>query len=229
MYFDSKAEIAGFSTKKIRDFIRKVQHYHYIDLSDVMTKLNVEKKPKAKKVLNELVKAGFLELTPETDEFCNKAHLPTYGVTAYGCSLARANFSPRISRKKADEIYQAFMQRVAEVNSNDYYLVRVKSVILFGSYLTDSEELGDVDIFLDLENKDIPDIHERLEERCRELHQTTTRGDGNFLAYLYLPTSEVHLFLKSKSKYLHLSSSSDGVFDLIPATEKRVVYLSKSK
>ena len=45
------------------------------------------------------------------------------------------------------------MQRVEAVNSNPDYLAKVTGVIVFGSFLSQSEELGDVDVGIQLEWK----------------------------------------------------------------------------
>lgn len=70
-----------------------------------------------------------------------------YELTEKGHRLCSAKASSPINKAKADRILSEFMQRVIEVNSDDYYLFKVEKLLLFGSYLnTESNDFGDIDI-----------------------------------------------------------------------------------
>jgi hypothetical protein len=67
-------------------------------------------------------------------------------VTIAGSALGMAKFIPRISRAKAETLLAEFLERVAEANADldvGYWITEVR---VFGSYLTDADDLGDVDI-----------------------------------------------------------------------------------
>ena len=51
-----------------------------------------------------------------------------------------------ITRKTAQSALAQFMERLRALNANAEYLYRVESALLFGSMLTETERLGDVDI-----------------------------------------------------------------------------------
>src|SRR5258708_4948767 len=55
---------------------------------------------------------------------------------------------PRITRQKAQHILGTLLKRVDEVNSDLLY--SVAEVHVFGSYLTSSDDLGDVDVAIRL-------------------------------------------------------------------------------
>ena len=63
------------------------------------------------------------------------------------------------------------MQRVEEINNNDYYLYRVSKILLFGSYINkDAVDFGDVDIAFELERKtEDADEYERLNKEFVEI------------------------------------------------------------
>lgn len=55
-----------------------------------------------------------------------------------------------ITRKKADELILKLLERAKEINTSTdkyKYPYKVKRIIVFGSYLSEKEHLGDIDIF----------------------------------------------------------------------------------
>lgn len=62
-----------------------------------------------------------------------------------------------LKRKTADQAYTGFMDRVAQVNADPYYLYRATKVVLFGSYLTESETVNDIDLAIAIEPKEADD------------------------------------------------------------------------
>jgi predicted nucleotidyltransferase len=225
MKFDKNAIIGGYPIKKIRNFLKNLGH-DSIEIEYLSNSFKITH-DEAKSLLEELVKLDYMEVFQEKDEIYNENNSPLYQITLAGSSLAYSNFLPRIPRQKAETIYKSFMERVAEVNSNDYYLVEVTKVILFGSYLdTNEQELGDVDVAIEIRNKDLPNISDKLTKRSEELHEQTNMSSGSAFSYFMLPRSEVRFFLKSKNKYLHVHDAGEGLFQIIPATEQKIVYPS---
>jgi predicted nucleotidyltransferase len=55
--------------------------------------------------------------------------------------------------KKNISILLDTVKRINKSNNKYKYPFKVKSIILFGSYLTDKEKLGDIDIFFELERR----------------------------------------------------------------------------
>ena len=214
MKFDKNTVIAGFSIKEVRDFFKKVG-YSEVGF-EYATHLLKADEDTVKTLLDELINIGYMTKEPAYNEHT----LPYYQITINGQGLAKTLFLARIPLKKADEIYKLFLERVKEVNENDYYLVGVEQVILFGSYLKREEDIGDIDIATKLKIKDLPDMPQKLDERRKQLK----KGNSNFLNYLNAPTYEVELFLKSKNRYLDFTGVDDGVFDIIPDDEQKIVY-----
>jgi len=54
-----------------------------------------------------------------------------------------------VTRKTADRALHEFLDRVRTLNANKDALYQVPEVVIFGSYLTDAERLGDVDLAIE--------------------------------------------------------------------------------
>ena len=127
-----------------------------------------------------------------------------YETTLKGNQLAGANLRP-ISRATAERTLRAFMQRVGAVNSNPDYLETITGVIVFGSFLSPSEELGDVDVGIELERKPMAeDFFMQLAEARRQLAQERGRQFRNLAEWVTWPTQEIWLFLKSRARQLSI-------------------------
>jgi len=57
-----------------------------------------------------------------------------------------ARFVPRINRAKAEKLLADFLQSVEEVNAHPDLPHWVTEVRVFGSYLNDSDNLGEIDL-----------------------------------------------------------------------------------
>lgn len=108
------------------------------------------------------------------------------------------------------------MERVKEVNSNDYYLYQVKKVIVFGSYLSTKERLGDIDIAIELVPKEgEPKRYGKLtRERAREARDKG-RTFSSFIDELYWARTEVKRFLKSRSRSISLHETDDPILEQV--------------
>ena len=97
------------------------------------------------------------------------------------------------------------MQRVGAVNSNPDYLETITGVIVFGSFLSPSEELGDVDVGIELERKPVSDqTFMHLAEARRKLAQERGRRFRNLTEWVTWPTTGIWLLLKSRARQLSI-------------------------
>jgi len=97
---------------------------------------------KAAELLFQLVALGLIEpLEP-------KAVLSESGfeLTSRGEAFANASAAKLVFRKRAETLLQQFLERLDTVNSNPDYAYRVEGAVPFGSMLSRTERLGDVDI-----------------------------------------------------------------------------------
>ena len=207
MKLNSKDIIAGFPILKIRNLIRN-NDYLSEDIVSYKLKVNIEE---AVKVLNELLKLGFIERN------IDETNSDTYPVTLQGNSLGNAKAIPSISRAKADALFDSFMQRVKEVNKNPQYLYKISRVDLFGSYITNAETVNDIDIGYKLEKKGRDRDKWRVKDR-QQVRKAIHSGVNfnSFMDDLFYTRRIVQKYLKSRSPYISLHDlDEDGIFEII--------------
>jgi hypothetical protein len=78
-----------------------------------------------------------------------------YQPTIKGKAMRAARLVPRINRAKADKLLADFLRSVEEVNAHPDLLHWVTEVRVFGSYLTDSDDLGDIEIAIKKERRPV--------------------------------------------------------------------------
>jgi len=188
--------IAGRPAKDIRKLLREIHHLQVSSayIRDVL-RCSMDE---AKQVLSALEREGYLSRAGR-----HEGH-DLYETTLKGNQLAGANLRP-ISRATAERTLRAFMQRVGAVNSNPDYLETITGVIVFGSFLSPSEELGDVDVGIEIERKPMGDeVFMQLAEARRQLAQERGRRFRNLSEWVTWPTTEMWLFLKSRARQLSI-------------------------
>ena len=76
-----------------------------------------------------------------------------YQPTVKGNAMRAVRFVPRINRAKAETLLADFLQCVEEVNAHPDLLHWVTEVRVFGSYLTNSDDLGEIDLAIKKERR----------------------------------------------------------------------------
>jgi hypothetical protein len=69
-----------------------------------------------------------------------------FKITMKGAALSMTAFVPRMKRAKADALLKGVLDRVAAINADPAMLHWVTEVRVFGSYLKDTDDLGDLDL-----------------------------------------------------------------------------------
>ena len=72
---------------------------------------------------------------------------------AYQPTGRAARFVPRINRAKAEKLLADFLQSVEEVNAHPDLLHWVTEVRVFGAYLNNSDNLGEIDLAIKKERR----------------------------------------------------------------------------
>jgi hypothetical protein len=67
-------------------------------------------------------------------------------ITIKGAALGMTKFVRRIDRAKADALLKGALERVTAINTDPAMMYWVTEVRVFGSYLTDTNDLGDLDL-----------------------------------------------------------------------------------
>jgi predicted nucleotidyltransferase len=128
-----------------------------------------------------------------------------YRLTSQGYRLAHATAAPPIRRKTAERVLEEFLARVEAVNRDPELLYSIGEVWVFGSYLGEGDELGDVDVAVTFVRR-IPD-RSRFEELCRQRVARAKEAGRTFptlLDELYWARHEVELLLKNRKRSIGL-------------------------
>ena len=108
-----------------------------------------------------------------------------------------------------------FLTRVNQVNADPYYLYRIRKVLVFGSYLSKAEKLGDIDLAITLEPKE-PDGERLRTLEDKRIQKASNAGKyfSNIVDQLFWPRREVEQFLRKRSRYLNFHPTEDGVLKM---------------
>lgn len=113
----------------------------------------------------------------------------------------------RLSRKKAEELLKGVIDRAKQINASpeSEFIHRVTKIAVFGSYLTDKEKLGDLDIAVDIVCRWTPGIDSR---KIQEMRNTICDKSGRIfswdVAHDNYPYTKVWLTLKKRSTGISL-------------------------
>lgn len=132
-------------------------------------------------------------------------------LTMKAATLAQASAAKKVKRATADKHYQAFLQRVHEINFNDSYLYQVTKVALFGSYLTEAGLVSDIDLFVWIARKpkfDTDFTHIR-KKRTKEM-LAEGRRFKDYIDELSWPELDVRKYLKNGSRVISIQGHNEG-------------------
>ena len=196
MRIDPKGTVRGYPTLLIRQTLRRLRGdcEWGVEALENAAKLP----PGAGRAFAKALKAeGLIEVS-------------RYGgwtVTQAGETLAVATAARPVSRQTAERALVQFLERVARVNDDPYFLARVVRVALYGSMLKpEVERLSDVDLAVQLVAKE-PDFErlreanaERVEQRAILGHRFSNSLEEQFCWFL-----ETFRFLKGRSRVISLA------------------------
>jgi hypothetical protein len=155
----------------------------------------------ARQIFQELCREGYIEPVPEHHRFDKPDRWFT---TIKGNVLAHASTRKPITRKTAERLVEEFLARVREINAGDY-AYRVRRVIVFGSFLSDSPDLGDVDLSIELVDPYRGSDERKAAHEARiEAALQAGRRFGDYYQRLFWPKQEGWLKLKHRSPSLSL-------------------------
>ena len=198
MQLDRHETIAGQPIKRVRDFLRSLrdQSWRPEAIADFF---GTHLEPQATAILIETL------LGRRLIEPCEH-HDGLYRCGEDGPRFRNASLLPPITRQRADELLAAFLRRVAEVNADPDLITSVAGVRVFGSYLSDSAELGDIDLAVSYRKK-LPG-KEWVQASLRRAHESG-RQFSSYGQMLDHGVREVVLRLKARQAYLHFVKDLD--------------------
>lgn len=202
MKVDKHITIGNIPIKGIRDFFIRYRTPAKFSLMTVEQYFKISNNS-ARDLCKELISQEFIE----DDKFGK------YVVTEKGNALAQTKFVKRMNKEKADLIFQKFIDRVEEVNSNNTFLYYVKQLFLFGSYLDrSSDDFGDLDIAFVLERK-IKDSNDFMAAQQKLVQDACENGKvfSSIVEEVCYAETIVLKHLKSRSPYISLHRLSDVI------------------
>lgn len=222
MRIDSKEQIADIEILKVRDLLRQVKHMDEWEDDFVIHRLKISPE-QANRLIKELNRKGYIE---PARIYGQKQF---YRKTLKGSTLGLATAAKPVTRKTANRIISEFLDRVRKVNSDPSFLVKVKRVIVFGSYLTEDSRINDIDVAVELAWKENhPSVLNKdkaqLTLYLSNLAEKQGKKFSTFIERLEWPEHEVRLFLKSRSRTLSIHSIHDEILNIV---EYRMLFVEQ--
>jgi hypothetical protein len=221
MKLDRNSVIAGRPVKEVRDGLRRLRHGSWtrkgiIENYPQRHRDDRFKKPRRIDPTDALLTAGLLEQ--------DKEHVGHFVITDKGIRVSCARILPPITRAKADALMAALLQRVAEVNANDDFCWGVAEIYAYGSYITDADMLGDIDLNIHLKGKEPwPEVYERWQKRVgfKNYHIMDPRCP--------CPEREVRRILQARCPYLHIDWILWSMMDAPPNWPRKRIWPPRSE
>ena len=104
----------------------------------------------ARALVEQLLKDGMIEVDARFSDCRGQV---AYQLTSKGNAMRSARLVPNLNRAKADKLLADFLRSVEEVNARPDLLHWVTEVRVFGSYLTNSDDLGEIDLAIKKERR----------------------------------------------------------------------------
>lgn len=187
-------KIAGYPAREIRRLMKKIGTLS-ASVSFIAEILECSP-PNAKSVIARLRREGYLSAEDGAPGYVS--------LTSKGLALASATLRP-ISRATATKHLSTFLGRIPQINSDPMHAFTVSAVVVFGSFLSEKELLGDLDVAAHLVAKPLTDAEYR--KRCDGLLDRAWREGrvpNNVVEWSCWPTIEVLRDLRRSLKQLRI-------------------------
>jgi len=201
---------------KVREVVRRLLRYPG-DVRAVAEVMQISRS-RAKQLLEELIGAGYVE--PVRDAGRRKL----WSTTLAGSALAGASAALPLRRATAERRLAEFLERVRQVNGNEYWLYRVRKIVLFGSMLTERSTVNDVDLAVHLVPK-IEDTDTMWQLRRARVDEALKQGRrfDNLSDEMGWPRHQIFQFLRARTRTLNLADYPSQEF-LFAQAPHRVIF-----
>lgn len=199
MIIDSKETICGVPILKVRNMVRKVRDFTFnrIAFKDYLD-ISAEK---AVEIEAELLSRGWIKKDPmERDN----GKYP-WKTTIHGNAFANASAGRPITRKTAEKKISELLGRVGKINESSDFVFKIVRVVIFGSYLSGKDRLGDIDVGIKMRPKvSNEESFRKSMDECIERAREQGRRFGTHFAMLSWPENMVWKELKKRSTALSM-------------------------
>ena len=196
MNIDPKATVAGYPVLLIRQALRKLRQIDTWDSGMLEAAAGLA------------AGAGLpLARTLATEGLIQRLHEDAWTMCQAGMTFTAATAAKRLTRATAERALTEFMERVARVNTDPYFLGQVTRVALFGSMLNpDTDRPSDIDIAVEIAPK-ITNWDSHVEKNNERVQELITQGHRfrHTIEYAACWQLEVFRFLKGRSRAISLA------------------------
>jgi predicted nucleotidyltransferase len=211
MTIDPKAKLAGVPLIEIRNFLRR-HKFNPLRVEYAQDFFRIQCK-RAAALITVLEREGYLEKERKTP------YAQYWVLTDAGSRLTTASATRPMSRHTAKQKLAELIARAEQVNRNESFAFVVQKIAVFGSYLSDSQVMSDVDVVLSLRPRlGDQDAQQRLEA---ERINGSGRRFANYTQQIFWPQEEVKHFLRARSRAYHFVDDSQEFLSDCP---KRVIF-----
>jgi hypothetical protein len=214
-------EIEGVPLLKIRALFRQAGLDGVVSADFVRRQLNFSRL-KTDRLITALRRMGFLEpiqarrrVNTATDEW----QLSKNGVRLRGATAAKP-----LRRETANRLLSDLLERITALNRDPHFLGRVQKAVVFGSYLGETERIGDLDVAVELVRRE-PDFDKHTAANSRRVAEEFARGRrfSNIVDQAFWWQREAMLFLRRRSRGLSLHDYA-AIREIVHASPHRVVF-----
>ncbi|WP_439370722.1 hypothetical protein [Bradyrhizobium sp. DASA03120] len=152
---------------------------------------------------------GLIEALPAHELICEEGRESdgrvVYRVTDEDHATGMKSPTSRVNRTAAEALLEEVLARVESINGDSELLHYVTEVGVFGSYLTDSDDLGDLDVAIKMERR-------RIAGEWVEAAQAVADKRGRTLSFfqrLTFPETEVRRRIKRRLPRISLYETSE--------------------
>ena len=196
VHVDSNTVVAGYPVLLVRQALRKLRNVERWN-SGMLEAAAGLPAGAGRELAKALASQGLIQ----------KLQKDTWTICQAGMSFTAATAAKRLTRATAERALATFMERVARVNSDSYFLGRVTRVALFGSMLNpDTDRPSDIDLAVEIVPK-ITDRDIHLEKNTERVQELITLGYRfrHSIEYAACWHLEVFRFLKGRSRAISLA------------------------
>jgi DNA-binding Lrp family transcriptional regulator len=155
---------------------------------------------KASKLIKDLLHEGYIEKQkPGSFGYIG------WDLTVQGNALSNASAAKPLSRKAAERKVAEFLERIKAVRDDANFLYKAKHVFVFGSFLSNQEQIGDIDLAIELVAKETD--QKKFKNLClRKINEARKHGRhfSNIIEEYAWPEHEVLMALKARSRSVSL-------------------------
>lgn len=137
MRIDPNDRIAGLPVLAVQQLLRRRQSF---GPADVAQALDIDGQA-AERVMQALIGRNYIQPVESPGGLL-------WQLSVLGARFAWATTLPPITRAEADALLAESLARARAVRDDDRFLWSVRQLIVFGSYLSDADQLGDLDLVL---------------------------------------------------------------------------------